>query len=192
MLSHQLLAYSAFAMILVFTSCGIRLIDDVGLDGAISYSLEMAQDSSVFGDELYVNFIIENGSDQDIFIDNNPYGFFIEGSHVGGFQLSAKREDGGVIESTYGKYGLVVSGFYGIDVIHPSKKMTIPIRVHDHIRIQNPGVYKLYVSKMMSVYFDKRRKSRSLNTSINRCFKKRIFVHEELTTSFEVFKVESE
>jgi hypothetical protein len=79
---------------------------------------------------------------------------------------------------------MVASGRFGIRKISPSQSHTILIPLFYHIDIQTPGKYELFVTKDMSVFFDKRKKKIGHYPS-SKSYKKRIRVTKTLNLSFE-------
>lgn len=131
------------------------------LEKQISCSLKLNKDSFQIGDELSLFFVIENLTNEPIFVSNSPYNsYYIDGKRSeDGYDIRVMTKDG-----TELKQKTVIdirSGRYGITKIDPQER--IEIRIHDIFKYEitaNKGNYSIELDKRFFVYMNKKKNSK--------------------------------
>ena len=137
--------------------CNPKLLQNSDLENKIFGSIELEKDTFKIGDQILIKFIVSNKSDQNIFFDNYPYGFYINGIKTGGIDVIVQSEKGETVTAKSGVPSMF-SGKIGIIKVCPFKTYEFRFYLSTFADLVEIGNYNLFVSKKLNIYLDERRK----------------------------------
>lgn len=161
MLIKNKLSWTVFILIAVLASCSPRIMTNSKFEEEIFCYLEIQSDTVKICEGVSMQFVILNKSDEEIYVNNRPYGFYVNGVKKGGFDITVQNAKGEFLEES--DVVSMYSGKYGITKIAPGEACKIGIDFSKYMNIEDDERYRVYVRKEFPVYLDKKKETSGEN-----------------------------